>query len=313
MSCTPESRRPAQTMRRLWPCGYWRLVILFLLLAATRRAESLLHLAEIPRTVALCSDPRIGSAVRRPQSGDRGNRRAGGAFLGVFSKSASRRPDKNKQASALAGTILKGQRRDDDNDDPPFSLIDVVDRVGGALAQPLPVPGLQPVALGFVLVLLIQAVVAGWVPALVSAALFGTLRTLSRSLILFEETIDEDVYGIAAETETTAGQDDNPKKDEEDALAFQIDAVTLVLSVFVAQVLVPDDLSSKGTVVTAVPVLALLALVATLLANAVQQVEREEQLTKDDKILNRWDEKYNMQQKEQQQQSKIENHRENDG
>jgi len=301
-------------MRRLSPCGYWRIVILFFLLAATRRAESLPPLAEIrTRTVvgvAFFSDHhRIGSAVCRPQSGGRGSRGAGGAVLSVVCKPASRRPDKNKQA-AVAGTILHGQRFDDNNDDPPpLSLIDVVDRVGGALAQPLPVPGLQQLALGFVFVLLIQAVVAGWVPALVSAALFATLRTLSRSLILFEETIDEDVYGIAAETETTADQDDNPEKDEEDALAFQIDAVTLVLSVFVAQVLVPEDWSSKGTVVTAVPVFALLALVATLVANAAQQVEQEEQLTKDDKLLNRWDEKYNVQQK---QQSKIKKHRKDD-
>lgn len=189
------------------------------------------------------------------------------------------------------------QRRDDsDKEDhisgssSSFSLIDAVDRLSSILAQPLPI---VQVTAGWVLVLLIQAAIAGVVPAIVAAVLFGTLRAVAQNLVVFEETLDEDVYGITA---GAAGKTED-EQEEEQTLQLQIDGATIVLSIFTAQLLVPDKWISVSAAATAVfPIVALLALVALLVKNAVGEIAQEEELTKDDKLLNQWDKKYRQQQ-----------------
>ena len=194
-------------------------------------------------------------------------------------------------------TAVFNQRRDNsDSEDltsgsSSFSAIDAVDRLGSILAQPLP---LVQVAAGWVLVLLTQAAIAGVVPAIVAAVLFGTLRAVAQNLVVFEETLDEDVYGITA---GAAGKTVDEQEEEEQTLQLQIDGATMVLSIFTAQLLVPDEWISVSTAATTVfPILALLALVALLLKNAVGEIAQEEELTKDDKLLNQWDKKYRQQQ-----------------
>jgi len=188
-------------------------------------------------------------------------------------------------------TVLYNQRGRNDDDDGtagdknnPLSLIDVVDRAGAILAQPLPI---IQVAAGWIVVLLVQAVIAGVVPAIVATIFFGALRTVGRSVIVFEETIEEDVYGIE-------GEKSAEEQEKEETLQFQIDGTSLVLSIFSAQLLVPDDWTTSSAEV--LPILALLILVAVVVSEGVQQIEQEEQLSKDDKLLNRWDEKYRQQQ-----------------
>jgi len=193
--------------------------------------------------------------------------------------------------NALGLTALYNQQRRNDDDDGtagdknnPLGLIDVVDRAGAILAQPLPI---IQVAAGWIVVLLVQAVIAGVVPAIVATIFFGALRTVGRSVIVFEETIEEDVYGIE-------GEKSAEEQEKEETLQFQIDGTSLVLSIFSAQLLVPDDWTTSSAEV--LPILALLILVAVVVSEGVQQIEQEEQLSKDDKLLNRWDEKYRQQQ-----------------
>ena len=204
------------------------------------------------------------------------------------------RPQKND--SLLSKRYFTNQQQEDDDDNDrstsktSFSVIDVLDRVGTTLSQPLP---LLRVAAVWVVILLLLAAVAGVIPALVATMLFVTLRVLGQRLIFLEETLIEDEFGIARAPDN---DDEKVKQDEETALGFQIDFVTLALSILAAQLLVPDNgIRATDVTTTLLPLLFLAGLVAVVLVTSVDQIAQEEQLTKDEKLLNQWDKNFRQQ------------------
>ena len=68
----------------------------------------------------------------------------------------------------------------------------------------------------------------------------------------------------------------------------QVDAVCYILAGFSAGIFAPNDWDSS-MVLLGVPVLG--TVVALLLGPTVQDITQEEQLTKDEKLMNRWDQK----------------------
>jgi hypothetical protein len=197
----------------------------------------------------------------------------------------------------LHGTLhlKRGNPEDDDNDNDASSTVDGVNGAIDLLLTPL--PGCANLAAGFTLVILIETLFASSLSnAVLTGVLFFGLRIVAQKLIVFEETIDEDVYGIPA--------DNKEKDDAVRTLILQIDAVVFVLSFFVSSLLSASNNEYGASVGVGVAVLpektplvvciALLAVgVVTLVVAAnTESISREEQLSKDDKLLNRWDEKF---------------------
>lgn len=188
--------------------------------------------------------------------------------------------------------ILRDRRDEDETASSNNVVTEAIDRAVSLVSKPT--PGLPNLALGFPIVLLLESILVPLTQVVISAILFAALRTSARRLILFEETSNIDVYGIAAK------EDDNDEDDEEAILNIQIDAVTLILAIFSAGLLTPnttdggDGLLNLPNVVVA---LALLGLSAILFGSGVSEVEDTEQLSEDDKLLNRWDQRFRKQQK----------------
>ena len=116
--------------------------------------------------------------------------------------------------------------------------------------------------------------------AVLLVLLFGALRTLAVQLVLFPTTLDEDVYGI----DTTGEEETEARRME----VVQVDAVCYILAGFSAGIFAPNDWDSS-MVLLGVPVLGTVA--ALLLGPTVQDITQEEQLTKEEKLMNRWDQK----------------------
>ena len=216
-------------------------------------------------------------------------------------KTSRRRP---REASAIR-YMIDPHHKDDEDDNrrdkastsSPFWMIDVLDRVGTTLLQPLPVIN---VAIGWVMVLFLQAAVSGTIQALVAALVFGTLRVLAQRLIFFEETLNEDEIGIPIAPGLL------PDEQDEKELQFRIDAAMLFLSILAAQLLVPEGWADVTT--TGVFIVALFGLVAVVLTTSVEQIDQEEQLSKDEKLLNQWDKRYRQQQSKANQEESEENY-----
>lgn len=215
-------------------------------------------------------------------------------------------------APAITTIVQSRSRRDDDDDDDAKSrapvtdlgAVGVIDRVMDFVSRPTPIQGevglLPDLALGFFLVLLLLPLVVPPPQALLTVALFVALRTAAVKLIVFEETSDEDPYGVVAPTPPELSDEDDS------STLSQIDAASLVLSIFAAGLLAPDATTSNDyskndfTVwISALPVVA--AAVAGVVAwssflGVVEEVASEEQLSLQDKLLNKWDQTFQQQQ-----------------
>lgn len=190
-------------------------------------------------------------------------------------------------------------RRDDDEASNNNIVVEAID--GAVSLASKPTPGLPDLALGFPIVLLLQFALVPVPQALLSIVLFAALRTSARSLIILEETSDKDVYGISVKEE---GDDNN--EEEESILNIQIDFVSIILSIFSAGLLTPQgaaDANGSDALMMDLPnvlfAICLLGLTAVLLGTGVDQVQENEQLSKDDKLLNTWDQRFRKQQKAQ--------------
>lgn len=153
-------------------------------------------------------------------------------------------------------------------------VVQIIDRVvDGFTKQAIPL--IPDLALGFPLALMIQFLFVPLSQALLTVFLFGILRTAGNKIIRFEETSSEDLYGVT-----------DPDEDQISAM-LPIDATALCLSFFSATLL--DTSVNSATLLF---FFGLAFLVTAVFAQGVREVETTEQLTKDDKLLNRWDERF---------------------
>lgn len=153
-------------------------------------------------------------------------------------------------------------------------VVEIIDRAIDGFTKPA-TPFSRDLALGFTLVLILQFLFVPSSQALLTVFLFGILRLAGSKIIRLEETSSEDLFGIT-------------DAEEEDLVAamLPIDATALCLSIFSAALL---DTSVNTATIFAFGLAFLVTLVLSL---GVREVDSNEQLTKDDKLLNQWDERY---------------------
>lgn len=157
--------------------------------------------------------------------------------------------------------------RDDDAQDASFKLLDIPLLPTPGISDPLPVM-IPFLGLGYALVDPLAAATAGF--------LFALLRTTALKLILFPEvSLDSKKYGPQQEID----------EDEEEEIRLRNERIGVDL--FCLGV-------STGTVLIAgedfYPALIGLSIAAgVLLMTTVREIVDEEQLTDDDKMMNRWD------------------------
>jgi hypothetical protein len=171
------------------------------------------------------------------------------------------------------GPLFSRGSRDPDEFESDNVIVQIIDRVADAFTTPA-VPLFPDLAFGFPLVLMIQFLFVPLSQAILTVFLFGILRTAGSKIVRFEETSSEDLYGIT-----------DPNEDQISAM-LPIDATALFLSFFSAILL--DTSVNSATLF----LFGLVFLVALVFAQGVREVEMTEQLTKDDKLLNRWDERF---------------------
>lgn len=159
---------------------------------------------------------------------------------------------------------LPDSERDDDNGD------DFIDTL---LLSQIPLIGISPVVPAFLGI--ICWAFLDLAQSLLAITTLGVLRFGALQVIQFEETLEEDVYGIPEPPSA-------PKQQNKALQVLQIDLVCLAIASGIT--LLVDD-SEVGYV------LAALAGLVLFLRSSVEEIQEEEQLTKDDKLLNRWDEK----------------------
>lgn len=197
-------------------------------------------------------------------------------------------------------TALQDRREKEEETERNFGVLVSLDRTDELVSQPEPdVPGR---ALIFPpLTLLALMALFPLFQVILTVILFAALRTAAFKLIVFEETADEDSFGVALidiDSKLTA------EEDEEESwppLSLQIDAATLILSVFAAGLLTPDkidtNLENSWTILPVVALAGAALLLSRLFNGAVAQVLSEEKLTLQDKLLNRWDQRLQQQTK----------------
>lgn len=189
--------------------------------------------------------------------------------------------------------VLRGRSGEEENNEAKRDIgtSDVISKVIDFLSNPT--PGIADLALGFPLALLLLATLVPLPQVILTIALFAALRTAAVRLVVFEETSDEDPYGIEALMNGSKHSKDEPLS----SLAWRIDAATIFLAIFAAGLLVPDgDVSSEIFTWAMLPGMALvvaISIVAWNLFNTVVEiVVSDEQLTLQDKLLNKWDQKF---------------------
>lgn len=134
----------------------------------------------------------------------------------------------------------------------------------------------------FLFAVLITYLLVSSIPqATLTVVLFASFRTLAVPLIVFPTTLREDVYGLP---ENVPEEDIEDR--EEDLQILQVDSACYGMAVLVAGILVPDGWWN-------VAIWSVLSFLLTVAARPLlRDITEEEQLDKDDKLLNRWDEKF---------------------